>query len=379
MANNWTSLQMTMTKNNNTQVVHYETDTANIVDFETASNNLINTALNTFANNTTLRGTTNVNKIKTPNSIDISPPEGGGIYIRNPENANEVFGHLYYLHNENEDDLKLFAGLQHAGNGSEGYGAGIILERIPNNSSGRFRIVAAKNSSTRIELVGNPQDGTLKWNNKDLLTTDLLNSTQFKTTLLNLIYPVGSVIYTTTSSIPDNLRNLGGTWIQIAQGRVIVGVGSGTDSNNTSKSFSARNNTGEYSHKLTTNEIAKHGHGSGGTLTTSAAGDHVHSRGSMEIKGTFGGAIDTDNWSGAFKKIGKIKRMNDADGTHCKTEFTASDSWSGYTSSPLNSSTYASAKTHTHTVNVSLSDAGGNALHNNVQPSYGLYVWERTA
>ena len=72
MANNWTSLQMTMTKNNSTQVVHYETDTANIVDFEQASNNLISAALNVFATNTTLKGTTTINKIKTNSSIDIS-------------------------------------------------------------------------------------------------------------------------------------------------------------------------------------------------------------------------------------------------------------------------------------------------------------------
>lgn len=385
MANNWTSLQMTMTKNNSTQVVHYETDTANIVDFEQASNNLISAALNVFATNTTLKGTTTINKIKTNSSIDISTGEGGGIYLRNPEDPNEVFGHLYYLHNENEDDLKLFAGLQHAGNGSQGYGAGIILERIPDNSSGRFRIVAAKNNSERIELIGNPQTGKLTWGGKELVDKSMLENNDFKKMILNLIYPVGSVIYTATSTLPGNIGSLGGTWTQIAKGRVIVGVGSGTDSNSTSKSFTAGNNAGEYSHKLVTNELANHGHGSGGTITTSAAGNHVHSRGNMEIEGTMNAVWEINTTpivTGAFRytrNIGDSNECGDDGSARLVWDFKASRSWSGYTSSPLNPSSHAAASNHTHTVTVSLSNTGGNGFHNNVQPSYGLYIWQRTA
>ena len=60
MANTWESLQMTITKNNSTKVAHYETDTANIVDFEEASNKLINAALTAFSKDTNLTGTTNI-------------------------------------------------------------------------------------------------------------------------------------------------------------------------------------------------------------------------------------------------------------------------------------------------------------------------------
>lgn len=384
MANNWLSLQMTMTKNNNTQIVHYETDTANIVDFEQASNNLITAALTVFANNTTLRGTTSVNSLKTSNPINIS--NDGGIYIRDNEDYDKINGHIY-----TEDDylLKIVAGSAASGStGNQGTGAGLLLSKIPNDGDGSFNLFAAKNNSTRISLIGNAQDGSLKWNGQDVLTKKMLKD-EFKTLILDLIYPVGSVIYTATSAIPDNLKNLGGTWTQIAQGRVIVGVGSGTDSNNTSKSFTVGNNAGEYTHKLVTNELASHGHGSGGTITTSAAGDHVHSRGNMDIVGTFGTGGNTpsiykNDTSGAFTNVGTNGRKYSSANTSqddrtSKIKLTASDAWSGYTSSPLNPETHKNAKTHTHTVEVSLSNTGGNGFHNNVQPSYGLYIWQRTA
>lgn len=385
MANNWLSLQMTMTKNNSTQVVHYETDTANIVDFEQASNNLITAALTVFANNTTLRGTTSVNSLKTSNPINIS--NDGGIYIRDNEDYDKINGHIY-----TEDDylLKIVAGSAASGStGNQGTGAGLLLSKIPNDGDGSFNLFAAKNNSTRISLIGDAQTGKLTWGGSELITASMLDNNEFKTMILNLIYPVGSVIYTATSSLPGNIGSLGGTWTQIAQGRVIIGVGSGTDSNNTSKSFTVGNNAGEYTHKLVTNELASHGHGSGGTITTSAAGDHVHSRGNMDIVGTFGTGGNTpsiykNDTSGAFNNIGingrKYSSANTSqDDRTSKIELKASRSWSGYTSSPLNPETYKAAKNHTHTVTVNLSNTGGDGFHNNVQPSYGLYIWQRTA
>lgn len=386
MANTWESLQMTITKNNSTKVAHYETDTANIVDFEEASNNLINAALTAFSKDTNLTGTTNIQNLRTPNSINIS--SGGGIYLRNPNNYDIVNGHLYFL--EDDQTLKLFAGTQEAGDGNHGTGAGIILEKIPNDASGKFKIVAAKNATTRIVLEGDPQTEKLTWGGKELLTKDLLTSSDFKTTILNMIYPVGSVIYTTTSSIPTALKNLGGTWTQIAKGRVIMGVGEGTDKNNTKFTAKLResgDNVGEYSHKLVTNELAKHGHGTGGTFTTSAAGEHVHSRGDMDITGTFvqashdPGGSAAENTTGAFQILSKSagRCAHKSDDRHV-CDFKASRSWTGYTSIPLtNNDNHKEIATHTHTVSVSLDETGGNGYHNNIPPYYGLYVWERTA
>ena len=47
----------------------------------------------------------------------------------------------------------------------------------------------------------------------------------------------------------------GGTWEQISQGRVLVGQGTGTDSNNKQKTFSNGETGGEYEHTLTQKEL----------------------------------------------------------------------------------------------------------------------------
>ena len=386
MANTWESLQMTITKNNSTKVAHYETDTANIVDFEEASNNLINAALTAFSKDTNLTGTTNIQNLRTPNTINIS--NDGGIYIRDSEDFNKINGHIYA---DSDYLFKIVAGSAVSGDdGNHGTGAGLVLEKIPNEGSGKFTLFAAKDASTRIALDGDPQTGKLTWGGKELLTKDLLTSSDFKTTILNMIYPVGSVIYTTKSSIPTALKNLGGTWTQIAKGRVIMGVGEGTDKNNTkftAKLGESGDNVGEYSHKLVTNELAKHGHGTGGTFTTSAAGEHVHSRGDMDITGTFvqashdPGGSAAENTTGAFQILSKSagRCAHKSDDRHV-CDFKASRSWTGYTSIPLtNDDNHKEIANHTHTVSVSLDETGGNGYHNNIPPYYGLYVWERTA
>lgn len=51
-----------------------------------------------------------------------------------------------------------------------------------------------------------------------------------------------------------------GTWTPYAQGRVLVGAGTGTDINNVSQSFSDGSTGGEYKHTLTVSEMAEHAH-----------------------------------------------------------------------------------------------------------------------
>lgn len=79
-------------------------------------------------------------------------------------------------------------------------------------------------------------------------------------TLIDLLYPVGSVFLSVTNTNPG-VRFTGTSWDQVAQGRFIAGVGTGLDRNNTSKTYAAGNdNTGEYSHAMTTDEIPSHYH-----------------------------------------------------------------------------------------------------------------------
>lgn len=76
--------------------------------------------------------------------------------------------------------------------------------------------------------------------------------------IINIIYPVGSVYITVDNKNPMTI--FGGTWEAIANGRVLVGAGTGTDINNTIKTFAVGDTGGEYTHTLTENELAEHTH-----------------------------------------------------------------------------------------------------------------------
>lgn len=71
--------------------------------------------------------------------------------------------------------------------------------------------------------------------------------------LVDMFYPVGSV-YTTTSDTKPEFMNYG-TWEEFAQGRTLVGAGTGTDSNNLAMTFNAGDIGGEYKHQLSMGEM----------------------------------------------------------------------------------------------------------------------------
>lgn len=87
-------------------------------------------------------------------------------------------------------------------------------------------------------------------NTKFTTTKDEL--TKLINTTLNSIYPIGSVYISLTSTNPGTY--LRGTWEQFAQGRTLIGVGSGNDGENT-QSFTVNNIGGKYKHFLTLKEL----------------------------------------------------------------------------------------------------------------------------
>ena len=127
------------------------------------------------------------------------------------------------------------------------------------------------------------------------------------------IHPVGSVYISINDTNPSTL--FGGTWEQIAQGRVLVGVGTGTDSNSHTKTFTAENNGGEYTHTLSINEMPAHTHEITANNSYTPGGAYNHT------------------WD-------------------------AGDS-----------------KSNIHTTG----STGGSQAHNIVNPSFGVYIWKRTA
>lgn len=75
-------------------------------------------------------------------------------------------------------------------------------------------------------------------------------------------HPIGSIEINVSGTNPATY--LGGTWEAFGAGRVLMGVGTGTDVNSTSQTFSSAEATGgEYTHKLIVAEMPKHKHFNG--------------------------------------------------------------------------------------------------------------------
>ena len=93
-------------------------------------------------------------------------------------------------------------------------------------------------------------------------------------TLINLIdyiYPVGSCILTLDSTNPS-IRFIGTSWVQVSQGLVVTGVGTGTDVGGVSKTTTVGfNSGGKYEHSLTVDDIPDHYHFIANTVSDHAA------------------------------------------------------------------------------------------------------------
>ena len=149
-------------------------------------------------------------------------------------------------------------------------------------------------------------------------------------------YPIGSIYQSTNSTNPSNI--FGGIWSQIKD-RFLLACGD---------NYANGSVGGEASHTLTTDEIPA----------------HTHTRGTMNITGSF--KVDPDaGWcrvqgDGAFytdttskRSTGGATGSTDVD-TVC--HLNASHSWTGATSS-----------------------VGGGQSHNNMPPYFAIYTWYRTA
>ena len=136
--------------------------------------------------------------------------------------------------------------------------------------------------------------------------------------LLSVIQPVGSVLFTFNNVNPGTRTGWGSTtWIQISQGRFVVGVGTGFDSVGTSRTFNLSSNTGEYNHILTVAEMPGHTHG--GIMAYPSYGRYP---------------ITEQNQKGRPEDYVAFNQETNA--------------------------------------------TGGSQAHNNTPPGFGLYIWQRT-
>lgn len=142
-------------------------------------------------------------------------------------------------------------------------------------------------------------------------------------------YAVGD-LYLTTNNANPSARYVGTTWVAYAAGQVLIGVGSYTDPDGTTNTFAAGQQVGEYQHTLTIAEMPSHAHtDSGHTHANNATGQGESGTGTTEPTGA---SVNFN--SGLFQTT------------------------TGY---------------------ASLQNTGGGSAHNNIQPSIGVYIWQRTA
>lgn len=165
-------------------------------------------------------------------------------------------------------------------------------------------------------------------------------------------YPVGAYYISSDPTSPATL--FGGTWERV-QDRMILAAGS---------SYTAGSTGGSATKTLSVANMPTHSH------SCSSTGNHTHTRGNMNITGTFHSYDigDREVATGSFSDavFSNIKCGTGNSGYDTKVTFNASSTWSGATSSNGN---------HQHTIG---NNGSGTAF--NIMPPYIVaYVWRRTA
>lgn len=143
------------------------------------------------------------------------------------------------------------------------------------------------------------------------------------TDLLKLVYPVESIYLSYSSTNPNTTFGFG-TWSQIAQGEALVGFKSADTPFGTLGSIGA---SGEKTHTLTTAEMPA----------------HAHTMNAMVLR-----------YATTTTATAAATRLTDIDGL------------TGATGTTVN-------------LTATMQNAGSGNSHNNIQPSYVVYVWRRTA
>lgn len=209
-----------------------------------------------------------------------------------------------------------------------------------------------------------------------------LATTTFKTTLLGMIYPVGSIYMSLNNVSPQTF--LGGTWEALDDGKVLLGANS---------TYTAGSTGGATTHKITTAELPAHNHtastGASGahthTASTNSTGAHTHSGGSMQMSANTG-VMDIcvykdalHNASLAFVKKDNIRRWFSYDNVaHDLTsvKIDVSDTIA-LTSAGAHAHTVTVQNSTTHTHTVSVGNTGSGTAMSLMQPYLAVYMWKR--
>lgn len=276
-------------------------------------------------------------------------------------------------------------------------GSKIELSALTQSQTGTFYIT--NDSGTKVLMAG--QDGSapqgisvLHATNSDLATratnadtaveaTKVPNfagvMTEFKTALLEMVYPVGAIYMSTVNESPATF--LGGTWATWGAGRVPVGVAaSGTfatagATGGTETTTLTVANLPSHNHTGSSNSTGAHTH------TAQSAGAHSHSAGSADAGSHYHEYNDvklnnTDITLGSVTV--RIHPFGQGNGVTDTTDYAGihSHTISVYEGG-AHTHTTDSQGSHSHTITIG--NTGSGTSFNNLQPYVVCYMWKRTA
>lgn len=144
--------------------------------------------------------------------------------------------------------------------------------------------LAAFKTETNTTLSKNQTDfNNFKEQTNTKFTTTKEELTELINTTLDSIYPIGTVYISLTDTNPGTY--LKGVWEQFAQGRTLVGVGSGSDGTNT-QTFDVNDTGGEYKHFISKKELSIIDYGALLQQDGSSIGVHAHGPGESKSEKT---------------------------------------------------------------------------------------------
>lgn len=213
-------------------------------------------------------------------------------------------------------------------------------------------IVRAQDNTQALDF---PQGSTVEQRVTAASLNDIINTlTDNIKAIPSSIYPVGSIYMSLNSADPATF--FGGSWDKLEDGRVLIGANT---------KYSAGSTGGEFTHTLSVDELPAHSHSG----SVSKKGNHTHTRGTMNITGSFIVDDEAGYASGAFYYGSGVGDQGATDeGTARYAYFDASRSWTGETSAAGN---------HSHTVTIS--NTGESKGHNIMQPYLAVHMWKRVA
>ena len=261
---------------------------------------------------------------------------------------------------------------------------------VPENgrSTGDFYIIS-KSGTIDGNTVGINDRIIYNGNGWDIIKTAVMSAE-----MLDMIYPVGCLYWSSNNTNPGSL--FGGTWTRIKD--TFIYAASDNDTVNAATSNSTITG-GSKTVTLTKSNIPSHDHyfTAKGTIPRHRHKmTHYHSKGNMNITGTVawvsGGTGESISGALKIKPTSNDKAGGGGNwGKPNSITINATDGWSGATSGPLSTqSDSSSSKEYTDydTTNSTVSITGtktkteteGSGTSFNIMPPYTVkYCWERTA